>query len=182
MELYQYGILAVGWIAWFLPFVLSGWSLAPATARDNRSRWGILLQFVSYSVLWQGKFWLTPPASWQAAACILFLAIATLLSWTATRALGKHLRLDAALTADHHLVRSGPYRWLRHPIYSSMLSILIGTGCMIATPALFAVALVVFLIGTEIRVRTEDQLLATRFGDKFQEYKKSVPAYIPLVR
>lgn len=182
MGLYQYGILAVGWIAWFLPFVLNGWSLAPATARDNRSRWGILLQLVSYSVLWQGKVWLRSPEIWQVTACSLFLAIAALLSWSGTRALGRHLRLDAALTEDHHLVQSGPYRLLRHPIYTSMLCVLVGTGFMVSTPMLFAVALAIFLIGTEIRVRTEDQLLEVRFGDEFRRYKKSVAAYIPFLR
>jgi protein-S-isoprenylcysteine O-methyltransferase Ste14 len=182
MKLYEYGILALGWMAWFTPFVLNRWNSAPATARDNRSRWGILFQLVSYSILWQGKFWLKPPVGWQVSACIFFLTLATLLSWTGTRALGKHLRLDAALTKDHRLIQAGPYRLLRHPIYSSMLSILLGTGFIIATPALFAVSIVVFLIGTEIRVRTEDKLLAARFGSEFREYKSSVSAYIPLVR
>jgi len=182
MKLYQYGILVVGWIAWFTPFVLSRWSGAPATARDNGSRWGILFKLVSYSILWQGKFWLKSPAGWQVSACILFLALATLLSWTGTRALGKHLRLDAALTKDHRLVQTGPYRLLRHPIYSSMLSILVGTAFMIATPALFAISIVVFLVGTEIRVRTQDRLLAARFGREFRTYKNSVSAYLPLVR
>src|SRR4051794_8864656 len=99
MTLHQYGILAVGWIAWFAPFVLSGWNTSPATSRDNRSRWGILLQLASYTILLQGKFWLKSPPIWLDVVCIVFLALAALLSWTGTRALGKHLRLDAALTA-----------------------------------------------------------------------------------
>jgi protein-S-isoprenylcysteine O-methyltransferase Ste14 len=57
--------------------------------------------------------------------------LASLLSWTATRALGRHLRFDAALTPDHQLVRSGPYRLLRHPIYTSMFCLLLGTGFVI---------------------------------------------------
>jgi protein-S-isoprenylcysteine O-methyltransferase Ste14 len=43
-------------------------------------------------------------------------------------------------------------------------------------------ALAAFVLGTEIRVRAEDRLLASRFGDRFREYQRSVPAYIPLVR
>jgi protein-S-isoprenylcysteine O-methyltransferase Ste14 len=45
-----------------------------------------------------------------------------------------------------------------------------------------AVPLAVFIVGTEIRVRTEDKLLASRFGEAFQRYRKSVSAYIPFVR
>jgi protein-S-isoprenylcysteine O-methyltransferase Ste14 len=42
--------------------------------------------------------------------------------------------------------------------------------------------LALYIAGTEIRVRTEDGLLSSRFGAKFDAYRKSVPAYIPFVR
>ena len=42
--------------------------------------------------------------------------------------------------------------------------------------------LMFIIMGTEIRVRMEDELLASRFGAQFDEYKASTPAYIPLVR
>jgi protein-S-isoprenylcysteine O-methyltransferase Ste14 len=44
------------------------------------------------------------------------------------------------------------------------------------------ISLALFIAGTEIRVHTEDGLLASRFGDRFLEYKKRVPAYLPFVR
>jgi protein-S-isoprenylcysteine O-methyltransferase Ste14 len=50
---------------------------------------------------------------------------------------------------------------------------------------LLLVSLVVFMAGTEIRVRVEvveDRLLASHFGVRFQEYKRSVPPYIPFVK
>jgi protein-S-isoprenylcysteine O-methyltransferase Ste14 len=43
------------------------------------------------------------------------------------------------------------------------------------------VSLIFFIIGTEIRVRTEEKLLASHFGEEFQKYKKNVPAYIPFL-
>jgi protein-S-isoprenylcysteine O-methyltransferase Ste14 len=46
---------------------------------------------------------------------------------------------------------------------------------------LFVPALLLFVIGTEIRVRIEERLLASRFGEEFKEYKRSVPAYIPFL-
>jgi len=42
--------------------------------------------------------------------------------------------------------------------------------------------MLVLIIGTEIRVRIEDRLLASRFGERFQDYQRSVPAYIPFLR
>jgi protein-S-isoprenylcysteine O-methyltransferase Ste14 len=41
---------------------------------------------------------------------------------------------------------------------------------------------VLFLAGTEIRVRVEDALLYERFGERFAEWQKAVPAYLPFVR
>lgn len=182
MPIYGYLVLAVGWLVWFIPFPLNGWNRNPPQRSDQRARWGVLLQVLAYILLWQGKFWTRLPATWQSGLSILLLACAALLSWTSTRALGRHLRFEAALSPDHELVRSGPYRLLRHPIYTSMFCLLLGTGFMVASPVLFVSAILIFLIGTEIRVHVEDSLLASRFGDQFRDYQHSVSAYIPLVR
>jgi protein-S-isoprenylcysteine O-methyltransferase Ste14 len=141
-----------------------------------------LLQALSYSVLWQGQFWLNSPVMWKVALSVLLQALAVLLSWTGSQALGRHLRLDAALRTDHQLVKTGPYRWIRHPIYASMFCMLVGDGLMVASAILLAIAAVVFVIGTEIRVRAEDKLLAERFGTEFAAYRQMVKAYIPMIR
>jgi protein-S-isoprenylcysteine O-methyltransferase Ste14 len=95
------------------------------------------------------------------------------------RTLGRQWRIDAGLNADHELVMAGPYAWVRHPIYTSMLCLSLGTGFMLAPLLLLALSLVVFMAGTQIRVRIEDKLLASRFGDPFREYQRRVPAYVP---
>jgi protein-S-isoprenylcysteine O-methyltransferase Ste14 len=52
-----------------------------------------------------------------------------------------------------------------------------------ACPAIrFIPAVLIFLAGTEIRVRIEDKLLADGFGDQFRQYRKRVSAYVPFVR
>jgi protein-S-isoprenylcysteine O-methyltransferase Ste14 len=113
---------------------------------------------------------------------VLFLLSAIALSWSGTRALGRQWRVDAGLGQDHELITAGPYKLVRHPIYTSMLCILLGTGLMVTPLWLLILAMIVFLIGTEIRVRIEDRLLASRFADRFDEYERSVPAYIPFLR
>jgi protein-S-isoprenylcysteine O-methyltransferase Ste14 len=88
----------------------------------------------------------------------------------------------AGLSSDHELIVCGPYRVVRHPIYTSMLCMLCGTGLMITPLPLLLLSALVFIVGTEIRVRIEDRLLAARFGESFRDYQRSVPAYIPFVR
>jgi protein-S-isoprenylcysteine O-methyltransferase Ste14 len=99
------------------------------------------------------------------------------------RVLGRHWRLDAGLNAEHELVQCGPYRLVRHPIYTSMFCMLLETGLVLATPLpLLLPSLLVLVIGTEIRVRIEERLLAAQFGDQFLDYQRRVPAYIPFLK
>jgi len=182
MPAYAYAILAAGWAIWMMPFLLAKRHQERPKVVDRRARWGVLLVGVAYAILWQNSFWARPLSVWRIVVAVPFLALAGTLSWTATRSLGRQWRIDAGLNADHELVTSGPYRLVRHPIYTSMLSLLCGTGSMITPLPMLLLAAAVFILGTEIRVRIEDRLLASRFGDRFYEYQRRVPSYIPFVR
>jgi len=182
MPVSAYAMLVAGWLLWMTPFALIKRSSSPAKRIDRRARWGVVIVAIGYSLLWQGKFWQRQPQPWQIALAIVFFSLGILLSWTSTRALGRQWRIDAGLSSDHQLIMSGPYRFVRHPIYTSMLCVLLATGFVVTPLPLFLLAIVVFLIGTEIRVRIEDKLLASQFGEKFQQYQRSVPAYIPFVK
>jgi protein-S-isoprenylcysteine O-methyltransferase Ste14 len=140
-----------------------------------------LLEGAGFAVLWQGHFWEHDPG-WRVIPAIALFLVAAILSWTGVTALGRHWRVDAGLNSDHQLVRSGPYSIVRHPIYSSMLCLLLATGLMVSPWPLFIAAMTLFLIGTEIRVRIEDSLLAARFGNEFAVYRRAVRAYIPWLR
>jgi protein-S-isoprenylcysteine O-methyltransferase Ste14 len=143
----------------------------------------LVLELIGYTLMLQSRFWAVSPELWRVLVSTLFFVLAIALSWTATRALGReHLRFDAAIGAEHELVQSGPYRLVRHPIYTSMLCVLWGIGFMAASPLLFVIASAVFLVGTEIRVRIEDRLLSARFGEQFEQYRRSTRAYLPLLR
>jgi protein-S-isoprenylcysteine O-methyltransferase Ste14 len=179
---YAYAILAIGWLVWFSAFPVTGWNFKTPQNLDRRARWGLLLEAIAYALLWQNSFWARAPGTARILISVVFFALAATLSWTGSRALGRHLRLDAGLDTDHQLVRSGPYRVVRHPIYTSMLCMLWGTGSMITPVLMLILSTVLFLIGTEIRVRIEDSLLESRFGAEFSNYRKAVSAYIPFVR
>jgi protein-S-isoprenylcysteine O-methyltransferase Ste14 len=183
VPLYGYIIVVVGVGLWLTPFVRTGWNTSTPQSVDRRSRWGLMLELLGYTLMLQSRFWTVSPETWRVLASLLCFVLAIALSWTATRALGRqHLRFDAAIGAEHSLVQSGPYGLVRHPIYTSMLWVLWGIGFMAASPSLFVIATAVFLVGTEIRVRVEDRLLAARFGEQFEQYRRSTRAYLPLLR
>jgi protein-S-isoprenylcysteine O-methyltransferase Ste14 len=182
MPLYAYGILTAGWLAWMARFLIVQRNREHAQKVDRRARWGILLEVIGYALLWQNHFWERPLPLWRLALSLLFFTLASVLSWTAVPALGRQWRIDAALSSDHQLVTTGPYGVVRHPIYTSMLCMLLGTGFMITPLRTLLVASLIFTVGTEIRVRVEDELLAARFGEQFLAYRRSVPAYVPFLR
>lgn len=182
MQGYAYAIFVAGWLLWGLPFVLIKRNRTPAQVVDRRARWGVALVGVAYAMLWQSNFWERPLPAWQTALAVGLFLIAAVLSWTGVRALGRQWRVEAGVNPDHELVTRGPYRVVRHPIYTSMLCMFLGTGCLVTRPLLLLFATLVFIAGTEIRVRIEDGLLAARFGERFEEYRRSLPAYIPLIR
>jgi protein-S-isoprenylcysteine O-methyltransferase Ste14 len=177
---YAYFILAAGWLVWVVPFFLAQRRPKQSPMKlDRRARWGIFVQAVAYTLLWQNNFWARSPGVWRISGSIIFFGLAAALSWSATRTLGRQWRLDAGLNSDHELVRRGAYRIVRHPIYTSMFCVLLGAGLIVTPWPVLLIAVAVLLIGTEIRVRTEDALLAAHFGEQFTTYRRSVGAYVP---
>ena len=183
MNTVRYILIAVATIVWFTPFVIyyTRGAQGPLT-KDYSARWGILLECIAYSLLWQGHFWQRTPALWQFILSAALFVIAAVTSWTASIALGRYLRVDAALDTSHELIRSGPYRFVRNPVYTSMLCVQIATALLITPLWLFVISLAVFLTGTSVRIRAEEKLLAGRFGEPFALYRKSVSRLIPFVR
>ncbi len=170
------------WIVWLWPF-LAYKARAPQRPADvtiRASNWGVGLQLVAY--FFAGFTGPQPYPPVRLAAGVLVGLLAVIISWTSVRTLGKQLRVQAGLYGDHELIRSGPYRIVRHPIYAGMLAIYISTALIRGTWPTTLIGLVIFILGTEIRVRIEDGLLVSRFGRQFEEYKTSTPAYIPFVR
>src|SRR5215831_15731592 len=133
MSLYLYLLIVGGTFLWFAPLLaVFTREKQKAAHADRRASWGVVLQGVAYSLVWQGSFWQRSAELWRVLLSALLFVLACLTSWTAARALGRHLRVDAALGSDHELVRSGPYRLVRHPIYASMLCLLLATGLLVS--------------------------------------------------
>jgi protein-S-isoprenylcysteine O-methyltransferase Ste14 len=181
MEMYRAVQIAlvIAWVLWAWPFLAykARTPTRPAEVTVTSSGWGIGLQMVAYFLAWSPSSTAKP---WPLLLTGLLLTIpAVILSSTGIRNLGKQLRVQAGLYSDHELIRTGPYQIVRHPIYAGMLLMYLATALIRSTWPVMLAGLVIFIAGTEIRVRIEDRLLASRFGKQFDAYKATVPAYIP---
>jgi protein-S-isoprenylcysteine O-methyltransferase Ste14 len=177
--------LAVCWIAWSLAFVKPRKRAVGAKKNVSApvSRWGIFLVMLGYACIWA---FVRPVGLEKSAASLIASMIlgppSVVLVWMAAWHLDKQWRFEAALSEDHKLITTGPYRWLRNPIYASMLGMLLATGFAKTWWPLLVAGVICFVIGTEIRVRAEEQLLSSRFGEEFATYKATTPAYLPFLR
>lgn len=178
-------LLGVTWLVWIAALVeLRKSRRKKAQKVDPRARWGLILQSAGYFILCthSPEEWAQGIALWRAIAGCAVALVSMLVFWNAVGALGSQWRFDAGLNADHELVQSGAYRIVRHPIYASMFGMLLSMAFLLGTMPGWPVAIVLFIVGTEIRVRVEDGLLRERFGERFLAWQKSTPAYFPYVR
>ena len=184
-----YVVIACWWI-----FLLTFWlRKRPPRAREMKRDWtsliGMFLQGAAYFCVWafpleQKHFSPVRPGSpmveWGLA--VLTMAIAVASTWlvnAAARRLGKQWALAARLVEGHTLIQDGPYRFVRNPIYTGMFGMLVATGLAVTQWIPLLLAIVLFIAGTCIRVRSEERLLREAFGSEFEAYARQVPALIP---
>ena len=84
----------------------------------------------------------------------------------------------AAVKVDHELVTGGPYRWVRHPIYSGLLLAFVGTALANGQwRGILAVALVLFAFAQRIVI--EERFMRQQFGSAYDAYAQRVRGLIP---
>jgi protein-S-isoprenylcysteine O-methyltransferase Ste14 len=116
-----------------------------------------------------------------AAAAVMTVVGALVVVWSQD-ALGVQWSLTARLVAQHRLITSGPYAYVRHPRYSAMILMLVGTGIVRTTPLVTGAALALYVIGTLVRIRAEEALMEEAFGVDWDRYRRRVPALVPFIR
>jgi protein-S-isoprenylcysteine O-methyltransferase Ste14 len=101
-----------------------------------------------------------------------------LLQWSQDT-LGKNWSDDPKLLQGQQMITSGPYRWLRHPIYAAFLLIL---GSLLPISAnWFVGGMWIVMTGLDIasRMRTEEAMLLRQFGDEYRAYMRSTGRLFP---
>ena len=183
-------VLALCWLGFGVILVVGKRGAERSTKRqDFNSHAGFFLQCLAYAICFSfGRRYFSPimrlsqMAGWFVAALAALIAIvSTWFCFAAARALGRQWALVARVIEGHELIRRGPYAVVRNPIYLAMLGMLVATGLIVSGWQGLAVATTVFMIGTEIRIRSEEKLLREALGSQFDEYAAEVPAFIPRV-
>ncbi len=179
-------LILVCWVLLVVYWNISAHSVKSAAEPQNfaarLARMPVWLGFVLFIAAWAHPFGIVAirrtvfSDSVGVAICALGLFVAI---WS-RKTLGTEWSQDVELKRGHKLVQGGPYRFMRHPIYTGHL--LMGLGTAIASGLLIAFAgLASFAVGFWIKLNQEERLLQRGFPDEYPAYKARVKALIPYV-
>lgn len=175
------------WFVFVLSFLLRKTPVTADRKRDPSSIFGIVLQGLSLLIVWVVRrpgFTSFVPFSKAITGILEIIAVVSaiasiVLIIMAVRTLGKEWSLTARVVTGHKLATNGPYNFVRHPIYTAMLGMLLANGIAFSNWPALLVAIAVYLAGTLIRIRSEERLLRETFGAEFEAYAERVPALLP---
>jgi protein-S-isoprenylcysteine O-methyltransferase Ste14 len=180
-------IVAAGW-AWFTVFFVFRLARGGSAGvkRERVSSLGIALQMLAFALVWMLQRPLpragTPLAALEIARDVLAPVFGLASVWfglSAVRTLGKQWSYEARVIEGHELVTSGPYAWVRHPIYTAMLGKLLASNFAFGAWLGLPIAGTILVVGTLIRIGAEEKLLRATFGAAYDEYARRVPAFVP---
>jgi protein-S-isoprenylcysteine O-methyltransferase Ste14 len=154
--------------SWFLP--LDVWYLFVMIALSAASWINSMIPFHSVA----------PVIIFNVLGALVFLCGLVIVIW-ARRTLGQFWSYGGpVITAQHKLVRKGPYQWVRHPIYAGQILWAVGFALWLTNWVVFLTFFGLVTAFNYYRARREDALLADEFGDEYDRYQQEVPMLMPL--
>jgi protein-S-isoprenylcysteine O-methyltransferase Ste14 len=126
--------------------------------------------------------WLLPVNAFTRAAGVLICAAGVAIAIWARNILGKNWSGFVMIKQDHELIERGPYRFVRHPIYTGIILAIVGTVIALVPTAKGFLYALVLALAFYIKSRHEEHVLAGEFGEKYAGYKQRVgAALVPFV-
>ncbi|MDG4879878.1 isoprenylcysteine carboxylmethyltransferase family protein [Mesorhizobium sp. WSM4884] len=178
--------IAALWLAWIV-----SWALASFWADPAQKRAGFRAE-AQYRVLWlagtillflpahgyAGRLRLWTPTLAEAWICVALIAIGIAFAWWARLHLGRLWSGTITAKADHRVVETGPYRLVRHPIYTGLLLSILAT--MAAKGTVWGIAGAgLLLVGIVVKARLEESFLRGELGPAYDDYARRVPMLVP---
>jgi protein-S-isoprenylcysteine O-methyltransferase Ste14 len=175
------------WILWVV-----SWVAASAWSNRTVKRAGLLSEIRYRIPMMLGVTLMIIPAhgydgplrlwrvGWIGAwTCVLGIALGIAFAWWARLHLGRLWSGPITRKADHHIVDTGPYARVRHPIYTGMLFALLATAVVKGT--LLAIGgFTLLLLGIWMKARNEEAWLSAELGaEAYADYRRRVPMLVP---
>jgi protein-S-isoprenylcysteine O-methyltransferase Ste14 len=180
-------VIAGCWIVWLVYWVATAFTTKRTIERGGFIEYRLVAAVVTVGfiaagrlldVSAQSRLWHTQPALGVVSDCIVLAGTAFTI-W-ARITLGPNWSAEVTFKQDHELIESGPYALVRHPIYTGLIMMALGTAINYGRAIGFAVF---FALCGAIwwKARLEERIMSSHFPDAYPEYKLHVRAIIPFV-
>jgi len=175
----HYGI-TVPWVAFGVYWLISAVKTRPTVRREGfAARYGIMLiEALGFILLFNRDFNIGPLSRHVLNQSTATANLGILLTWAgislaiwARFHLGQFWSGRITLKEGHQLIRAGPYRRLRHPIYTGIDLAAIGTA-LVLNRWRCVLGVVVIMMGFVVKAKREEALLSGQFGDAFAEHRR----------
>jgi protein-S-isoprenylcysteine O-methyltransferase Ste14 len=175
------------WILFIVVWVIGAFTVKRA-ARKQFSTARLLFFASVILVVWffssHPRPWLmtrlVPDAPWAVWTGLILTAAGIGFAIVARFFLGRNWDGRVVIKKDHTLITSGPYEYVRHPIYSGILLAILGSVIANGRAVYFAFFAWV-VIGLWIKSRLEERLMVEQFGAQYVAYRERVKALIPWI-
>jgi protein-S-isoprenylcysteine O-methyltransferase Ste14 len=184
---YWLHLATIAWLIFLVYWFISARKLKSVKQREPRGERlvQIMVMAVAYILMfndqmsrgWLGiRFIEASPAigKFGLALTVAGIAFAIWARWH----LGENWSATVTLKEGHELINTGPYRRIRHPIYTGMLLAFVGTALTLGEyRALISIGIV--LVAFYAKAKKEEQFLAQEFGEKFREHSRRTGMFLP---
>ena len=179
------------WITFCLIWMIAALRTKPTQQRADqaaRLAYGIpalaafLLMFVNSDAV--PLFWLAGPMfrrnSVLAAIGVALTAMGIAFAVWARAYIGRNWSSAVTIKVGHRLVRTGPYAWVRHPIYTGILLGMLGTALVRRQPRGF-IAFLLLWLAFLVKSRMEERFMRQAFGSEYEDYSHTTGALVPRI-
>jgi protein-S-isoprenylcysteine O-methyltransferase Ste14 len=179
------------WVVWYVYWIISARNRIRDT-RDSKAKRESAIGRLGYTALVVAGFGLViwhplhpdlqkrlgpSSAEWVGAGLAMETAGLALAIW-ARQTLGKNWTGRITTGGSQELVVRGPYRFVRHPIYSGLLFAVLGTAIVVGKPRAF-LGFLLILAGVLVKLRREEAALREHFGSVYEKYARHVARLVP---
>lgn len=138
--------------------------------------------FLAYPLAFIRAWWFPPGARvllYAVGVAMIFLG--SLLRRYCWRTLGEYFTGDVRARADQPVIRTGPYRLVRHPSYTAGMMMNIGIGLALGSWLSFALLTIATIATYLYRVRVEERALLNTIGEPYRSYMKETKRFVPYI-
>lgn len=119
--------------------------------------------------------------SWMTVTGVIMIVTGVLFRAWSVRTLGKYFTPTVQIKDEHQLIRSGPYRIIRHPSYFAAFLSMAGAAVLLESLTGIAVTVIAMSFAYYVRIGIEEQKLIEHFGNRYREYMLDTKRIIPFV-